>query len=421
LNSFEISGLAEEPSERIHTWGKEGIGREAGDKLSFLYLKMGQGVFTLEEIKAGTGLDGRQITSSAAQVGNALPEELFSAEGKGRERTFTFGDFRVASRMASNGEVEALTAELEAKVEQAFADKKEAVHAAEETKTNLTEVDHALIRTGEKTFYMPITTYSAVLAIRTFEAIKTLYGTSKHLRVPFSELHRLMWDNMTLAERQLFTNNERQLYGNGNPLEKLTDKVVAAVMSPLGIARRSRHANEVELGNNPHFTVDIMLEPPEEPYDPATVTPLYPPGTEKALLYADTPLGETPPEEVTVMTATLESLLNARRLTHDQAVSVLDILTDARAKGLARRILNQHFGVADAEATLGWLNRRTAAALAGGYRYYSGRRHRTIKGNIGAPGVQQVSGELPGRTFKHVGEKAEPDVTTKWHFGKREN
>jgi hypothetical protein len=418
LDAFEISGLAEEPPERTHMWNESDIAGEAGKRLSILYLAMGQGVFTLEQIRERTGLDSRQITNTSAQLGNALPEEIFSVTGIGKKRTFTFGDFRIASRMAGEEEVAASVADAKAKAEAAYAQKKEVTDAAEESKINLTKVDHALIRTGGETYYMPVTTIGAVLTVRVCEALKTLHGTSSSAKVRYSDLHKLMWENMTLAERRLFTAREKQLYGNGAPLIKLTDVVVATVMSPLGIASRHRMANHFALGDNSGFTVEIMSEPPEESYDRSIIGTIFPPGTHKSLLHANR-FGQASPEEDTALTEVLERILSKPRLTHDDAIDVLDIVTDARAKAYARNILRQRFNVADAEAALAHMDYRSQAALGYG-RYKLARGERTIRGSRIKGGIQQVSGDLPGRTFRHINSGRKRDYTEKWHLRKRE-
>lgn len=417
INTIQMSGLTEEPTTRDHVWDRAHAAEQAGEDLAKLYMALGEGVFTLDEVAAGADLSERKAMNAGLRLGSALAEELFSYDVTGDGTFFSFGAFSIASRRATEQEKEELADARRLARDEALRAKKEEVLAAEAEKTHLIQADHALVTVGTRDYYIPIISTSAVLAIRTLQAIVELYNTSKWNQVQFSILNRMVWDSMPLEERELFTDKEKQIYGNGNVVDKEVKQFVSQVANPLGMARRGSIERIFILMEPSGVAIDVRDEPPEEPYDPATVTPIFPPGTEKLTVQSNN-LGAVDAAEFSGIAEVLDRVIEAERLTHEDAIDVLDVIMDRRSRVLARRILERRYGTDSAVAMLDHLDRRAQGAL-GRSRYYMAKRDRTIRGYRGARSTQQISGRLSDRTFKHLtsGDSSR-SLTTRWNFGK---
>lgn len=401
-------------TQREHTWASPRRTEDVSYALSDMYTSLGNGVFTLSEITEQTGIQQRRLASLGKQLTAVLPEAIF---GYAPGASMRFGDFAIASRKPTEEEARARSEHIRHQKTEDLARKKEKVLAADGAKTTLIDADHVLITANGVKYYMPIETTEAIGALRTLAAIRTMRKATNSSYAPISELVKVAWSTMPIAERELFTQSENQLYGEGgSPITELVKRSLRQVASPLNIARHGSTEALFEFTRGFSVVIGIKREPPTEPYDKSVYTPIFPPGTEKSIAQQST-LGEVSDNELSDIREVLGRLVGAERLSHNEAVEVVDLLMNRRSKILARRLLVEQHGAAGAEAVLQRLNGGARASL-GHDRYYAAKAARSI-GRFGSgKGAQQVSNRLPGRTFNHV-ETGDGyvQVTSRWYFG----
>jgi len=280
----------------------------------------------------------------------------------------------------------------------------------EENKIDLFEYNHAIIKVGDSTYYLPLTSKESMLAARLIETIQYNAGKGKHVET--TTLASLCWRSMSYAERRLYTTSKDLVTPRIAKYTKpAVERLMSTVIFPIGIGRFNGMAPELKLKTLPEIT--FSQEEPSEEHNKAV--PIFPPGTKKELL-RHTELGELAQEQRAFIRDMLDTGIYASKLSHDVAVSLLDILMDKPCKVMAGAILESEHN-ADPDEVFEALHTRIKGSL-NDVAYNTAVRHRTIAGNVGTGKIQQVSGRLPGRTLNHINSPY--GTTTKWHIGKQD-
>ena len=415
----QISGLSEEPGYMEHTWSHKDTAQKVRDRLSAAYIALGQGVFSLDEVREASHLSATVLPKFGMEADKVFPDEIFSYRTVAQHgvSSMEFGNFAIVSRITTEEERQAWADEVERKKAEAFERQKAEVEAADAEKTDMTDADHALITANGVRFYMPINTTDALIAIRTLQAVHDLRQVGEGPGIRLSTLNKAIWQSMPLVERRLFTDSEKRLYGTaGEAIADFAEKSLTQVANPMHIARRGAVGDYFEAAQQVNVAIEIMDEPPLEPYDRSQITPIFPPGTEKSSVQQNS-LGEITEEELADIRDVLDRTANLSGLDHRQALDIVELLANRRSKILTRRVLTERHGAAAAARMLVELDDLAQAAL--GYTGYSAAQEQRTMHIQGAKGgrAQLVSRRLPGRTFKYLTDGDAMQVTQKWYFG----
>jgi hypothetical protein len=400
----------------------------------------GPGSYTLLELAELSGRIPMRAHEVMRQMARLLPD-IIRAEGEaelarakvsedfGRMTRSTLQTFstirldavRIAGRKPNQDELgerakqKALLSNKHTEYRQGY---RAALIEAEAHKTDLTKQDHAIITVRDQQYRLPLGSVPAIVAGRLLEALTmpTVYVRRDEIKEP--RLRRQIWDLMSLDERRLFSDKDSIIHGSTTPAEVIAEmkRTLTKLTPQLGITERigSVHCRMVR----PHdLRVSYHAEPPAPSED--TVAPvLYAPDTPEYLLQG--PADGTAPDADTMAFAelTLESLRTTTRISHQDAIDILDFTMSTQGKHALLQTLTQDGQRDKYKTTLEGIHTMLYRSLGGG-SYWLALRERMIKGygSKGSQGsIKQVSGGLPTTTRWHIGVMSDQEKSWQDRF-----
>lgn len=132
--------------------------------LADIYLEMGPGTYTLQDIQTRTGVGQKETLDILNIFDKCIPDDAFFADREFRgsfPTSVRLGNLAVASRLLTVEERAKVIAKANARTAR-FDAKRTAILEAESEKTNLATMDHALIRTSQRDYYLPLNSRTTI-------------------------------------------------------------------------------------------------------------------------------------------------------------------------------------------------------------------------------------------------------------------
>jgi len=324
-----------------------------------------------------------------------IPPGVLKQDG----RSIIIGNVALASRLATKEDV---AADLARRKQYARAE-------VDKNKTSILQQDHARIEvdsqlTGQGSYYMPLDRGNALLAVRVLSALESYEGE------PFVDgdsIANAVWGAMPTTERGLFLPEKFITRKRPEAIKPFVLDVMRKLTSRLGITHETTGEHFVLEGK---VNITLHDEPPEDPSDLQGFNPIFPPGTSSELI-KQASAGAVPPADLNTAQVLIQQLDRPQALSQNQALTILDLITEPSIKRAIRSLVKQAGGERTSASVLEALRSQVEEALGEGFQ--NAWTNRVVAGNRitkGRSRVRLVGGELPITTNL-------ARVTKKWHVG----
>ncbi len=397
INQWHIYS-PDSPEPQILEMQTVGQATDYMDRLSSLVMAAGSGEHPCRDLRVASGLTVSQISSYAQSLAAIIPELVQSTRGKdsaGGASRIGLADMTLAMRHATPDERAVFDAKIQEAGGEALMYAKNKVQAADAEKVQLGSHDHAIITFQGQKFVLDLASHEAIIAVRLFEYIAAHPDDDKSE----SYVGVRVWRSLTIAERMLFSDAEKTVYGDSaRAISAVMRQALRGLSAALGMTRSGN--NYIRTTRDP---IGITLEPlpPEEPYD-NSFRLISPPGMDKEVAARFRP-NSLSGGELRAATKYLELSADQASvmLTHEAAIELLDSIMGDRTKHALRTAMG-HPTREQLVEVLDGLHAIVQRSL--GWTSYNAAYHaRTISGTaIVSKGgrVMQVGGEMSKNTTK---------------------
>lgn len=286
--------------------------------------------------------------------------------------------------------------------------------AVDKGKTSILDQDHARISVDNvalgkdpQHYFLPLDRGNAILAARVIDALATVSKDAPSTTADY--ITELVWSTMPTAEREMFLGAKHKVLNpTGRFLKPNVLEVMRSLTNTIGITRETT-GERFKLVGEPQ--INLHAEAPASS-DIQDYAPIFPPGTDRDKITL--PSDDTISEQALQRAEVLISLVNSPvPLGQDQALAVLDLITDPDIKRAIRRspLTSSEQRPSD---ILNALHQQVRDTLADAY--YEAWRIRMVNGNSSIKSGRQVrltSGGLPITT------NPARFVTKKWRVGSK--
>ncbi len=395
--------ITDREGARQAAWGQMCPG-DAFKRLTELCGPLVQGeTYTIHDISSACGWQSFRVEAECRDVMESIPQALrVEIDSVGR-RHITIGNIALSARLSEPSD-----SRIEGNLK--FEHTKDVI---DRDRPAILAHDHARItvdnpKRGEQHYYLPLERGNAVLAARVLSALE---GTKSHVaHVKGEDIAHTVWSRMPTTERELFISNRERIIGPKSTHIKPHVLAVLRKLTGLISITRETTGEVFLLEGRPNIT--IHADAPANIAELHGFRPLFPPGTEieKMKLSAYQHISA---EALAHAKQLLEHQLGYKEsLTHRQALTLLDLITDAEIKrALRQEIRRQDHSISSARA-LEMLRSQVKRSLDEGF--YDAWRARMIGGNsaTGSEGhVRLIGGMLPIIT------NPARFVTKRWNVG----
>lgn len=335
---------------------------------------------------------------SCGLIADAMPPEVFTMDAT----SIRVGNILLAGRQTTK---EDIMQERKLKYERDRAE-------IDRGKISILEEDHARItidspRLGTRNYYMPLDRGSAFLAVRVIAVLQ--YEARHEGFIDGKRAMELIWAQMPTIERELFLRRRSDITGGPSAIKKPVLDIMRKLTNLLGLTRETSGERFKLEGT---ASIILYAHPPADPSELQGFSRILPPGTDRELVNQAVYKSIPEPAIATAKLLLEHELENSVTLSQNQALTILDLITDPDIKRAIRhQIKEMDIGRTSANV-LETLREKVMKAL--GESFYSAWRDRMIAGNsvTGNGGnVRLIGGELPHTT--NLARLA----TKKWYVG----
>lgn len=396
------------------SWGEE----EMQDRLETMVKVASLGraePYTKSKLSRALGLSEFSANAIFQSLTNTLPETIFwkgnvpdSDSPKSQVRGFKIGNFTVANALtpATDSEIEAKKVrKSETKAERTM--RKEA-EKTDHQKLQLLSYDHAVVTVQDTQQNLPLDQLEGILAARILACIPEYAQLAKY--VTKDQLSRSVWQNMSLAERQLFTDSllppdkARYMYDDskgetvlGNEVREMIESVLSEPTindEPLLIP--------VTLKRGTYYATDhpIQLELHQTPGESDNLPTFH------TTLNQNTSPLEVKSEHFQMAGSIVDMLPTiSQGFGHIKAIEILDGIMSPEVKSAVRTIIKEKSNSRTGDEVIQELHDRIRQTL-GEDSYWEALKQRRIANSRYLRNVRQSAGALqadtrdPGRREK---------------------